>query len=86
MNVVEEHEMEQFEPEYTTNEFGNNDESNGENFEETDSIFSKFKPIQLQPRPDSSIALQQVYEKLIELEQRMNANHDKIMAHLEGSS
>ena len=86
MNVVEEHEMEQFEPEYTTNEFGNNDESNSENVEETHSILSKFKPIQLQPRPDSSIALQQVYEKLIELEQRMNANHDKIMAHLEGSS
>jgi len=96
MNVVEEHEMEQFGPEYTTNEVGNNDESNGENFEEPDSIFSKFKKIS-EPSTDASLkagsglldsetTIQQLYNKLLELEERMNANYAEIMAHLKGSS
>ena len=85
MNVVEEHEMEQFVPEYTTNEFGNNDESNGENFEETDSIFSKFKKIsEPLPEPNASVSLQQLYNKILELEQNVNAKHVEIMEHLNG--
>jgi len=83
MNVVEEHEMEQFEPEYTTNEFGNNDESNSENFEETDSIFSKFKKIsEPLPEPNASVSIQQLYNKILELEQNVNAKHVEIMEHL----
>jgi len=59
-----------------------NEFMNGENFEETESILSKFKMIS-EPLPEPSAnanALQQVYAKLLELEQRINANHDEIMA------
>jgi hypothetical protein len=50
-------------------------------FEETASIFSKFKKIgDGLPEPIAEvITLQQVYEKLLELEQRMDANHAEIM-------
>jgi iron-sulfur cluster repair protein YtfE (RIC family) len=53
-------------------------------FEETASIFSKFKKIgDGLPEPIAAvITLQQVYEKLLELEQRMDANHAEIMEHL----
>jgi hypothetical protein len=70
---------------------GGNPEPNeyaDENFEEID-IFSKFKKLS---EPSSSnntnnatnapITMQQIYNKLIELEQRMNANHAVMMAHL----
>jgi len=84
----EEHEMEQFESEHTTNEFV----INGENFEETDSIFSKFKKISepltdpnaIVLQPDASITIQQLYNKILEMEERMNAKHAEIMAHLNG--
>jgi hypothetical protein len=77
-NVVEEeHEIESFD---TEEKF---------EFEETDSIFSKFKktkapPPQPDPEPEPEpiaavITMQQVYDKLIELEQRMDANHAEIM-------
>jgi hypothetical protein len=75
-NVVEEeHEIESFD---TEEKF---------EFEETDSIFSKFKktkapPPQPDPEPEpiaAVITMQQVYDKLIELEQRMDANHAEIM-------
>ena len=64
-----------------------------ENFEEID-IFSKFKKLS---EPSSTttnnannannatnapITMQQIYNQLIELEQRMNANHAVMMAHL----
>ena len=76
----EEHEVEQYDP----------DESNGEHFEETDFIFSKFKKISeplTEPnaivlQPDASITIQQLYNKLLELEQSMNAKHAEIMEHL----
>jgi hypothetical protein len=90
-NVVEEeHEMEQFEPEH--NEYKPNEFINGENFEETDSIFSKFKKISEPlsdiglPEPNASITIQQLYNKLLELEERMNAKHDEIMACLNVSA
>jgi len=56
----------------------------GENFEEEEpDILSKFKmihePVALESQ---SITLQQVHAKLLELEERMNANHAEIMAHL----
>jgi hypothetical protein len=78
--------VEQFEPEYTTNDFVIN-ESNGENFEETDFIFSKFKKISepltdIIPEPNASITIQQLYNKILELEQKMNANHAEIMTRL----
>ena len=87
----EEHEMEQFEPNEKMNEFVIN-ESNSENFEETDSIFSKFKKISeplTEPnaivlQPNASVSIQQLYNKILELEERMNAKHDEIMAHLNG--
>jgi hypothetical protein len=92
-NVVEEeHEMEQFEPEYNeprTNEFGN-DESNGENFEDTDFILSKFKKIgepltsAAASLPDSETTIHQLYNKILELEQNMNAKHAEIMEYLHG--
>jgi hypothetical protein len=90
-NVVEEeHEVEQFEPEH--NEYKPNEFINGENFEETDSIFSKFKKISEPlsdiglPEPNASITIQQLYNKLLELEERMNAKHDEIMACLNVSA
>jgi len=90
-NVVEEeHEVEQFEPNEPTNFSKEND------FEETDFIFSKFKRIS-EPSTDmgvpessaaslsnASITLQQLYDKIIELEQSMAAKHSEIMAHLKG--
>jgi hypothetical protein len=83
----EEHEVEQYDPEHTTNAFGNYNESNGENFEETDFIFSKFKKISeplTEAKANAPITLQQLYNKLLELEQNMNANHSEIMACLKG--
>jgi len=75
-NVVEEeHENEQFEPNEPINNFINENE-----FEETNSIFSKFKKIK--DETTNVVTLQQVYEKLLELEQRMDANHAVMMAHL----
>jgi hypothetical protein len=91
-NVVEEeHEVEQFEPEY--NEYKPNEFIHGEHFEETDFIFSKFKKISEPltdiglglPEPNSNappITLQQLYNKLLELEQSMNAKHAEIMEYL----
>jgi hypothetical protein len=87
----EEHEMEQFESEHTTNEL-NEFVINEENFEETESIFSKFKKISeplTEPnaivlQPDASITIQQLYNKILEMEERMNAKHAEIMAHLNG--
>ena len=77
----EEHEAEQFEPEYNENTM--NEFMNGENFEETNSILSKFKmirePIALESQ---SITLQHLYNKIIELEQSMNAKHHEIMEYL----
>jgi len=82
-NVVEEHEMEQFEPNEPINNFINEND-----FEETDFIFSKFKKIS-EPlthiglsEPNASITIQQLYNKLLELEQTMNAKHAEIMEHL----
>ena len=56
---------------------------------ETDSIFSKFKKIQdippsVMPKESESefISITTLYNKCIELEQRMNANHAEVMAHL----
>jgi len=85
--VEEEHEVEQFEP---PTEFIKENE-----FEETDFIFSKFKRIS-EPssvrEPSSvsattattaaTITMQALYDKLLELEEKMNANHAEIMAHL----
>jgi hypothetical protein len=80
----EEHEVEHFEPEYTTNELNDFSNKNGEHFEETDFIFSKFKKIS-EPLTETKanappITLQQLYNKLLELEQSMNAKHAEIMA------
>ena len=83
----EEHEVEQYDPEHTTNAFGNYNESKGENFEETDFIFSKFKKISeplTEPKANAPITLQQLYNKLLELEQSMNAKHDEIIECLHG--
>jgi hypothetical protein len=65
-----------------------------ENFEEID-IFSKFKKLSEPSSANNTnntnntnnannapITMQQIYNKLIELEQRMNANHAVMMAHL----
>jgi hypothetical protein len=72
-NVVEEeHEVEQFEPNEPINNFINENE-----FEETNSIFSKFKKIK--DETTNVVTLQQVYEKLLELERRIDANHAEIM-------
>ena len=83
-NVVEkEHEVEQFEFEPNdANDANDANESFGNPFEETEYILSKFKkidPIALESQ-SQSITMQQLYNKLIELEQRMNANHAEIMA------
>lgn len=77
-NIVEEdHEVEQFEP------ASNNDQVEEE---ELGSIFSKFKRIS-EPPPSFasesvSITTQQLYNKILELEKTINANHAEIMAHL----
>ena len=68
-------ENEQIVHDETTNEL-----SDGDKFEETESIFSKFKKIK--DETTNVVTLQQVYEKLLELEQRMDANHAEIMEHL----
>ena len=90
----EEHEVEQFhfDPEYTTNALNEFSNKNSEHFEETDFIFSKFKKIS-EPltdigllEPNAPITLQQVYEKLLELEQNVNAKHAEIMACLNVSA
>jgi len=75
--VEEEHEIEQFEPEH---------KSKDENFEETDFILSKFKKVS-EPPPSASessvlITTQQLYNKIIELERTMNANHAEIISYL----
>ena len=69
------HVVEEIEPSDTEENF---------EFEETASIVSKFKKIgDGLPEPIAAvITLQQVYEKLLELEQRMDANHAEIMEHL----
>jgi len=96
-NVVEEeHEVEQFEPSEPIHNFNEN------NFEDTDFIFSKFKKIKdvgisepsaslpvantILQEPSASLSIHQLYNKLLELEQNMNAKHTEIMAHLKGSS
>jgi len=86
----EEHEVEQFESEYTTNESNEFSNKNEKHFEETDFIFSKFKKISeplTEPnaivlQPDASITIQQLYNKILELEQSMNAKHAEIMEYL----
>jgi hypothetical protein len=58
--------------------------------EDTDSIFSKLKKIQDDPPvmpkesefKSSHINITDLHEKLLELEQRINANHAEIMTHL----
>jgi hypothetical protein len=77
--LEEEHEIEQFnfqtEPNATDTET--------EIFEETASIFSKLKKIKVDPEPRNTNTLQeQIHNKLIDLEQRMQANHDEIMRKL----
>jgi len=77
-HVVEEEEEEEEEP---TDFIKEND------FEDTNSILSKFKPIQpIQPiqSQTQSITMQQLYNKIIELEQSMNAKHAEIMEYLHG--
>ena len=54
--------------------------SEEEDEEETAFIFSKLKKIK--DETTNVVTLQQVYEKLLELEQRMDANHAVMMAHL----
>lgn len=80
--VGEEHEMEEFEP--PTELIKENE------FEETESIFSKFKrisavtvsdPLSVSAVTATTITLQQIYDKMIALEERMAANHAEIMAH-----
>ena len=97
--VKEEPDMEQFEPDHNENK--TNEFMIDENFEETNSILSKFKRISDHLTdiylPDASlsdaslsdaslsnasITLQQLYNKIIELEQSMNAKHAEILAHL----
>ena len=60
---------------------------------ETDSIFSKLKKIQdippsVMPKESESefISITTLYNKCIELEQRMNTNHAEIMAYLHSTS
>ena len=91
-NVVEEeHEVEQFEPNEPTNFAANEPD-----FEETDFIFSKFKRIS-EPLSTSAattsdavevevaselITVQQLHDRLIAIEKRINANHVEIMSYL----
>ena len=62
----------------------------GEKFEETESIFSKFKRISAATvgaettataTATTTMTMQQIYDKMIALEERMAANHAEIMAH-----
>ena len=81
-NIVEEdHEVEQFEP------ASNNDQVEEE---ELGSIFSKFKRIS-EPPPSFasesvSITTQQLYNKILELEKTINANHAEIISYLKKTS
>ena len=95
-NVVEEeHEVEQFEPNEPTNFAAKEPD-----FEETDFIFSKFKRISEPSTSDAvapqvsmfapasavaSITVHELYNKMLELEEHMNANHAEIMSHLKGN-
>jgi len=83
--VEEEHEIEQFELDNNTVQFVE------EALEETESIFSKFKRINDLPPPAStsisastsaSITTQQLYNKILELEKTMTANHAEIISYL----
>jgi hypothetical protein len=61
------------------------EEHEAEEFEETAFIFSKLKKIKDETDTTDAavtitITMQQLYDKLIELEQRMDANHAEIMA------
>jgi len=64
--VEEEHELEHFPNEFVE--------------EETESIFSKFKRIS-EPQASESVSIttQQLYNKILELERAMNANHAEII-------
>lgn len=79
--VEEEHEVEQFEP------ASNNDHVEEE---ELGSIFSKFKRISEPPpsfaNESASITIQQLYNKILELEKTMNANHAEIISYLKKTS
>jgi hypothetical protein len=82
-NIVEEDEVEQFEPE------SNNQVEDTVN-EELGSIFSKFKRIS-EPPPSFasesvSITTQQLYNKILELEKTVNANHAEVISHLKKTS
>ena len=76
--VEEEHEVEQFEP----NDANDANDANASG-EETNFIFSKFKRISAATVNESSSVLQQIYDKMIALEERMAANHAEIMAQLQ---
>jgi hypothetical protein len=84
----EEHEMEHFEPNEKMNELNEFSNKNEKHFEETDFIFSKFKKISEPltdiglPEPNAPITLQQLYNKLLELEHNVNAKHAEIMEYL----
>lgn len=79
-NIVEKHEVEQFDS-----------ESNNEQVEEElGSIFSKFKRINEPPpslaNESISITTQQLYNKIVDLEKTMNANHAEIISYLKKTS
>ena len=51
--------------------------------EEMESIFSKLKKIsEPLPEPNASVSIQQLYNKILELEQNVNAKHVEIMEYL----
>lgn len=51
--------------------------------EEMESIFSKLKKIsEPLPEPNASVSIQQLYNKILELEQNVNAKHAEIMEYL----
>lgn len=78
--VEEEHEMEQFEPDPSENK---PNEVMDETLEDLD-IFSKFKKISETETSDenATVTMQQIYTKLLELEESMHTKHAEIMAHL----
>jgi hypothetical protein len=83
-NIVEEDEVEQFEPE------SNNNQVEDTVNEELGSIFSKFKRIS-EPPPSFasesvSITTQQLYNKILELEKTVNANHAEVISYLKKTS
>jgi hypothetical protein len=55
------------------------EEHEAEEFEETAFIFSKLKKIKDETETTNAVTMQQLYDKLIELERRMDANHAEIM-------